>query len=313
MTPFLCLWTFWTALLWAISLLQARHSLPSLKNNGQGVSVTPKQEVRWLKLDLGLYGQCFKNHHCVKTICNQHIHNSLYFPIVWRPGHTILCFYKSVSCFQVTLCCADSVSIHVDLNSHLPSELIPRGFYIDTMTLLVCFLCRLCVKFWVSFCFFSGIFTHGVISTLMIKRPEISKICRSGHYSCFKQDGFDVWSCPVFFKRQLHLCLKKTMCTSTRFVLFYQVIQVASLSDQTLEVTAEEIQRLEGNKNWGCQKLADWPVVKVLTLYMYWCVYRELGHWYSCLQSVTHREILSCALIILIYLKKTFSDTISMF
>lgn len=39
------------------------------------------------------------------------------------------------------------------------------------------------------------------------------------------------------------------MHTSTGFILFYQVIQVASLSDQTLEVTAEEIQRLEGNGN----------------------------------------------------------------
>lgn len=123
MTPLLCHWTFWTALLRAISLLQARRFLPSLKNNGQGVSVTPKQEVRWLKLDLGFCGQCFKNHLCVKTICNRHIHSSLYFPIVWRPVHTILCCYKSVSCFQVTLCCADCVSIRVDLNSYHVSHL----------------------------------------------------------------------------------------------------------------------------------------------------------------------------------------------
>lgn len=141
-----------------------------------------------------------------QTICNQHIHNSLYFLIIWRPVHTILCCYKSVPCFQVTLCCADSVSIHVNSYHvfHLNWSLGFLYWYYDA-SLLVCFLCRLCVKFWVSFClfvffFFSGTFIHGIISTLMIKRPEISKICQSGHYSCFKQDGFDIWSCPVFFK-----------------------------------------------------------------------------------------------------------------
>lgn len=56
------------------------------------------------------------------------------------------------------------------------------------------------------------------------------------------------------------------------FFFFSQVIQVASLSDQTLEVTAEEIQRLEGNENWGCgenKELTIWlkysPCAIVLT------------------------------------------------
>lgn len=59
---------------------------------------------------------------------------------------------------------------------------------------------------------------------------------------------FDVSSS---FVRQNYLCLKtnKHAHIYTFHPFFSQVIQVASLSDQTLEVTAEEIQRLEGNEN----------------------------------------------------------------
>lgn len=99
------------------------------------------------------------------------------------------------------------------------------------------------------------------------------------------------------------------MCTSTRFVLFYQVIQVASLSDQTLEVTAEEIQRLEGNENWGCRKLADWPVVKVLTLYVSWCL-QGIG---SLIQlfavSYSQRNVIWCPNYSHLLKKNIFSDT----
>lgn len=98
------------------------------------------------------------------------------------------------------------------LLSRLPSELIPGLsvlilWCVFTCLFLVPFGCKVLSEFLLFF--FSGTFIHGVISTLMIKRPEISKICQSGHYSCFIQDGFDVWRCPVFFKRQNHLCLKR--------------------------------------------------------------------------------------------------------
>ena len=53
----------------------------------------------------------------------------------------------------------------------------------------------------------------------------------------------------LLLKTELPLFKDKHTHIYTFHSVFYQVIQVASLSDQTLEVTAEEIQRLEGNEN----------------------------------------------------------------
>lgn len=58
------------------------------------------------------------------------------------------------------------------------------------------------------------------------------------------------WFCCLMFQKSL----------GPSFVCFFQVIHVSSLSDKTLEVTAEEIQKLEGNAlDWGGRSTSLFP------------------------------------------------------
>lgn len=98
-----------------------------------------------------------------------------------------------------------------------------------------------------------------------------------GHWQFLKTG--DLW-CLIFphllLKTELSLFKDKHTHIYTFHSVFYQVIQVASLSDQTLEVTAEEIQRLEGNENWGFgenNKLTVWLWDPVLLCSQgLWCI-----------------------------------------